>query len=61
MHGYTQDFTRQESVDPRLTIIQTTLYDLVEAVSEQVQPEQEQLVAIVVSHLIQNRRSECWA
>lgn len=59
MYGY-QDFTREESVDPGLATVQTTLYDLIEAVSEVVPPEEEQLLAEVVSHLIKNGRSDIW-
>jgi len=59
MYGY-QDFTREESVDPGLAAVQTTLYDLIEAVSEVVPPEEEQLLAEVVSHLIKNGRSDIW-
>lgn len=59
MQGY-QDFTREIAADPGLATVQTTLYDLIEAVSEVVQPEEEQLVAEVVSHLINNGRSGTW-
>jgi len=59
MYGY-QDFTREESVDPGLAAVQTTLYDLIEAVSEVVPPEEEQLLAEVVSHLIKNGRADIW-
>ncbi len=60
MRGYTQDFAKEESADTRLTTVQTTLYDLVAAVNEVVPPEDEQLVAEVVSHLIRNGRSNIW-
>ena len=53
-------FTLEESVCSSLATVQTTLYDLIEAVSEAVQTEEEQLVAEVVSHLNKNGRSDIW-
>ena len=59
MQGY-QDFTREIAADPGLAPVQTTLYDLIEAVSEAVLPEEEQLVAEVVSHLINTSSLDTW-
>ncbi len=59
MQGH-HDFTREIVADPSLAAVQTTLYDLIEAVNEVVQPEEEQLVAEVVSHLIINGRVDTW-
>lgn len=50
------DFRSEKLDNSGLPPVQTTLYDLIEAVIEMVPPEEEQLVAEVVSHLIKNRR-----
>ena len=58
MRRFTLEFRKGESADPKPSIVRTTLYDLTEAVSDAVQPEEEQLIAEVVSHLIHNGRSK---
>ena len=41
-----------ESELPNAFIIKTTLYDLVEAVMEEIGPKEEQVVPLVVSHML---------
>ena len=52
MEATTQDFNTAESACPRLTAIETTLYELIEAVGEEVQPGEDRLIAETVSHLL---------
>jgi hypothetical protein len=47
---------KKSSMRPRYHTIDTTLYDVVEAVAEQVHPTEEWVVASVVAHLLENRR-----
>jgi len=43
-----------ESELPNPFIIKTTLYDLVEAVMEEMSPKEEQLVPLIVNHMIES-------
>lgn len=45
---------------PELTPIRTTLYDLIETVSEEVQPEENQLVPEIVLDLLKDCKSIRW-
>ena len=52
MEAMAQDFKTAESACPRLTAIETTLYELIEAVEEEVQPEEDGLIAETVLRLL---------
>ncbi len=52
MEATAEDFYMAESARPRLTTIKTTLYELIEAIDEEVEPGEEWLVVKTVSHLL---------
>ena len=41
-----------ESVHPKLTTVKTTLYELIEAIIEEVQPGEDRLVVETMLHLL---------
>lgn len=45
--------------NPHSTHITTTLYDLIEAISDEVQPGEESLLADVVLHLLDSGKIKC--
>jgi len=42
----------EKASDPKMAIIETTLYDLIEAISEEIGPGEDHLLAQTVRHLI---------
>ena len=52
MEAMAQSFDTVEQALPELTSVKTTLYDLIEAISHQVQPEEDRLVVEAVLDLI---------
>lgn len=52
MEAAAQNFKTAESGCPRLTAIETTLYELIEAVEEEVQPGEDRLIEEAVLHLL---------
>jgi len=42
------------------TVAETTLYELIEAVNEEVEPEEEQWVPVIVSCILEAGRSDSW-
>ena len=53
-----QGFDKGPSIDEDYPVIQTTLYDLVEAVNESVKPDDDQFVAQVVVDLLKAGRAQ---
>ena len=53
--------TKEESL-PHLqkNVVNTTLYELIEAINEEVQPEEKRLVSEIVINLLKSCRSNCW-
>ena len=47
-----RSLTEAPSISENNTLIQTTFYDLIEAVNETVKPEEDQLVAEIVMDLL---------
>ncbi len=45
-----------EGTYPELSTIKITLYDLIDAISDEVKPGEDQLVVEVVSHLLESAR-----
>ena len=52
MQRISQNTLTFESELPNPFIIKTTLYNLVEAVREEMSPKEEQLVPLIVSHML---------
>ena len=49
-------YSRPEPAQPELATIPTTLGELIEAIEEEVEPEEDRLVAGVVLHLLETGR-----
>jgi len=49
-------FSTLEPAQPELATVSTTLGELIEAVNEEVEPEDDHLVSEVVLHLLEARR-----
>jgi hypothetical protein len=47
------------TIDPRkkISVLETTLYELIEAVGQEVLPGEEQLVNVIVEHILETGRS----
>ena len=41
-------------------VVTTTLYELIEAINEEIQPEEKRLVPEIVINLLNTCRSNCW-
>lgn len=52
MEAMAQSFDTVEQASPELTTDKTTMYELIEAISDQVQPEEDRLVVEAVLDLI---------
>jgi len=56
-----QQATTKRIVDlPYTMAVETTLYDLIEAVNEEVQPKEDQLVPLIVKNILFNTKSDLW-
>ena len=49
-------YSRPEPAQPELATIPTTLGELIEAIEEEVEPEEEDLLAEIVLHLLETGR-----
>jgi hypothetical protein len=49
-------YSRPESAQPELATITTTLGELIEAINEEVEPEEDHLLDEVVLHLLESGR-----
>jgi hypothetical protein len=56
-----RSLAKEESL-PHLkkNVVNTTLYELIEAIHEEVQPEEKRLVSEIVINLLNNYGSICW-
>lgn len=52
MEAIAHDLHMEETIHPELSIIETTLYDLIEAIHDEVEPEQDLMVTEIVLDLI---------
>jgi hypothetical protein len=59
MQQKAQAFPIGEQLYPETMIIKTTLYELIEAISEEVEPAEDQLVTDVVLDLFDSGRIRC--
>ena len=41
-------------------VVMTTLYEMIEAIHEEVQPEEKQIIPEIVINLLNTCRSNCW-
>ena len=57
MKTLTYTFPRVGSPSPQSTIIQTTLYDLIEAIAAEVRPGEEALVTATAKHLLRSHKA----
>lgn len=48
------DFNSTRQPDTESAVIQTTLFDLIEAISEEVQPGEDRLIANTVVHILES-------
>jgi uncharacterized FlgJ-related protein len=60
MQRILKDLTKVSLPHPHKNVFTTTLYELVEAVNEEVQPEEKRLVPEIVIDLLNTCRSNCW-
>ena len=51
MQAIAQNLRAEEPAHPQFTAVNTTLYDLIEAISNEVQPSEDRLVTEIVSDL----------
>jgi len=56
MHQATQGIQALPRENPEYEYITTTLYDLIEAINEELQPGKEELLGRIVSHLAEDQR-----
>jgi len=54
------DFTETSLSHFQKNVLTTTLYELIEAVSEEVQPEERRLVPSIVIGILNTYKSNCW-
>ena len=55
-----EDFKMVSSSPRQKKLLTTTLYELIEAIHEEVLPEEKQLVPEIVIDLLNTCRSNCW-
>ena len=58
MKPLTYAFRGVGSPSPRSATIQTTLYDLIDAISAEVRPDEEALVTATAVHLLRSRKAK---
>ena len=60
MQRILKDPTKASFSHPYKNVVTTTLYELLEAVNEEVKPEEKRLVPEIVIDLLNTCRSNCW-
>ena len=60
MQRLLKDITKVSLPHLKKNVITTTLYELIEAINEEVQPEEKTLVPEIVINLLNTCRSNCW-
>lgn len=56
MNALAKNISLDERVRPRSVMIRTTLYDLIEAIGEEVKPEEGGLVVLTLAHMLDSGR-----
>jgi len=52
MQAITQNIRTEEPTHPESTTVNTTLYELIEAISKEIDPVEDRLVPVIVSDLL---------
>lgn len=60
MQRVLKDLTKVSSPHLQKNVVTTTLYELIEAINEEVQPEEKRIVPEIVIDLLNTYRSNCW-
>ncbi len=60
MQRVLKDLTKVSLPHLQKNVVTTTLYELIEAINEEVQPEEKQIVPEIVINLLNTCRSNCW-
>jgi hypothetical protein len=60
MQNTLKDMNRRALVQQRKNVVNTTLYELIETISEEVEPEEKKLIPEIVADLLNTCRSNCW-
>ncbi len=60
MQPVLKDLTKVSLPHLQKNVVTTTLYDLIEAINEEVQPEEKRIVPEIVIDLLNTYRSNCW-
>ena len=56
MQQLARESSTQEPAQPELATVTTTLGELISAINEEAEPQEERLVAEIVLHLLETRR-----
>ena len=59
-HNLRNSSKKESPTNLKENAVRTTLYELIEAIHEVVQPEEKRLVPEIVIHLLNNYGSICW-
>ncbi len=60
MQRVLKDLTKVSSPHLQKNVVITTLYELIEAINEEVQPEEKRIVPEIVIDLLNTYGSNCW-
>ncbi len=60
MQRVLKDFTEVSLPDLQKNVVTTTLYELIEAINEEVQPGENRIVPKIVINLLNTYSSNCW-
>ncbi len=60
MQRVLKDLTKVSLPHLQKNVVTTTLYELIEAINEEVQPEEKRIVPEIVINLLNTCRSDCW-
>ncbi len=60
MQPVLKDLTKVSLPHLQKNVVTTTLYELNEAINEEVQPEEKRIVPEIVINLLNTCRSNCW-
>lgn len=55
-----KDLTKVSLPHLQRNVVTTTLYELIEAINEEVQAEEKQIIPEIVINLLNTCRSNCW-
>lgn len=60
MQRVLKDLTKVSLPHLQRNVVTTTLYELIEAINEEVQAEEKQIIPEIVINLLNTCRSNCW-